>query len=375
MRVGSLFAGIGGFDLGLAWAGYDIAWQVEEDEWCRKVLAKHWPDVARFTDVRDCGLHNLEPVDVICGGFPCQDISLAGRQAGLDGERSSLWWEMRRIVGELRPPYVIVENVPNLFIRGFDRVLGSLSEIGYDAEWGVISANDVGAPHLRQRLWIVAYPASVGSGGVTGKLRTEDERQAQERQEERVPESDESSKSQGTGGAVAYPAGARGEARDGDPLGNGNGSYRHQGVAAGQGGEGGASAMAYPHGDDRRGASGPVSCGRHPRVEHRRGDTGLNVSEPAEELAHTSGPRLEGHTGDVSHSNEPGRVASGPDGSTTDAGLYERTRWHHSGWVAEPNVGRVAHGVSKRVDRLRGIGNAIVPQIAYWLGTRIKDAQ
>jgi len=328
MRVGSLFAGIGGFDLGLSWAGYDIAWQVEQDEWCRKVLAKHWPDVARFTDVCDCGLHNLEPVDVICGGFPCQDISLAGRQAGLDGERSSLWWEMRRIVGELRPPYVIVENVPNLFIRGFDRVLGSLSEIGYDAELGVVSANDVGAPHLRQRLWI-----------------------------------------------VAYPIGARGEAWDGDPLGNDHRSYRHEGVAAGQGGEGGASAMAHPHGDDGRGASSPVSCGRQPRVEHRRGDTGLNVSEPAEELAHTIGPRLEGHAGDVSHSDEPGRVASGPDGSTADAGVYERTRWHHSGWVAEPDVGRVAHGVSKRVDRLRGIGNAIVPQIAYWLGTRIKDAQ
>jgi len=359
MRVGSLFAGIGGFDLGLSWAGYDIAWQVEQDEWCRKVLAKHWPDVARFTDVCDCGLHNLEPVDVICGGFPCQDISLAGRQAGLDGERSSLWWEMRRIVGELRPPYVIVENVPNLFIRGFDRVLGSLSEIGYDAEWGVISANDVGAPHLRQRLWI-----------------------------------------------VAYPIGARGEAWDGDGLGNGNGSCRHQGVAAGQGGEGGADAMedasctlleerihdgrtqredsqsarsskelAHPHGDDRRGASSPVSCGRQPRVEHRRGDTGLDVSEPAEELAHTIGPRLEGHTGDVSYSNEPGRVASRPDGSVAPESVCERTRWHHPGWVSEPNVGRVAHGVSKRVDRLRGIGNAIVPQIAYWLGTRIKDAQ
>ena len=85
MRVGSLFAGIGGFDLGLSWAGYDIVWQVELDEWCRKVLAKHWPDATRFADIRDCGIHNLEPVDVICGGFPCTDISLAGKQAGLDG--------------------------------------------------------------------------------------------------------------------------------------------------------------------------------------------------------------------------------------------------------------------------------------------------
>jgi len=360
MRVGSLFAGIGGFDLGLSWAGYDIVWQVELDEWCRKVLAKHWPDATRFADIRDCGLHNLEPVDVICGGFPCQDISLAGKQAGLDGERSSLWWEMRRIVGELRPRYVIVENVPNLLIRGFDRVLGSLSEIGYDAEWDVISAQDVGAPHLRQRLWI-----------------------------------------------VAYPTGARGEAWDGDGLGTDHRSRRHQGVAAGQGGEGGTvvedtprkqleeridnggedkrrphgqptrsgTPVAHPHVDDGRGGGSAVPCRRHPRVEHRRGGTGLDVGESAEELAHAIGPRLEGHARHGAVGNECGRVASGPDGSVAPEGVCERTDGYHPGWVVEPDVGRVAHGVSRRVDRLRGLGNAIVPQIAYWLGTRIKDAQ
>tara|TARA_Y100001938_G_scaffold16098_1_gene19875 strand:+ start:2203 stop:3114 length:912 start_codon:yes stop_codon:yes gene_type:complete len=302
MRVGSLFAGIGGFDLGLSWAGYDIVWQVELDEWCRKVLAKHWPDATRFADVRDCGLHNLEPVDVICGGFPCQDISTAGKQAGLDGERSSLWWEMRRIVGELRPRYVIVENVPNLLIRGFDRVLGSLSEIGYDAEWDVISAHDVGAPHLRQRLWIVAYPTGMSKWWVR--------------------------------------------------------------VAAGQGGEGGAAAV-----EDTRGSR----CGGK---EERFGQFAERtvLERTGAELAHANGPRLEGHPRHGAVGNEPRRVASRPDGSTADAGLYERTEWHHPGWVVEPDVGRVANGVSKRVDRLRGLGNAIVPQIAYWLGTRIKDA-
>jgi DNA (cytosine-5)-methyltransferase 1 len=288
MRVGSLFAGIGGFDLGLTWAGYEIAWQVELDEWCRRVLAKHWPEAERFADIRDCGLHNLSPVDVLCGGFPCQDISVAGRQAGLDGERSGLWWEMWRIIGELRPRYVLVENVPNLLIRGFDRVLGSLADIGYDAEWGVVSAHDVGAPHLRQRLWI-----------------------------------------------VAYPAGARGQARDGDGVGDGNGSYRHEGVAARPGGEGGASAVA---------------------------------------LAYASGAGLEGHAGDVSDGHQPGRIAPGPDGSVAPEGVCERTEWHHPGWVSEPDVGRVAHGVSKRVDRLRGLGNAIVPQIAYGLALRIKES-
>ena len=156
--VGSLFAGIGGFDLGFQREGYEIAWQVEIDDYCQKVLAKHWPHVSRYGDVRDCGLHNLEPVDVITGGFPCTDISCAGKQAGLNGEQSSLWWEMHRIIGELRPRFALVENVPNLFNRGIGRVCGSLAEIGYDSEWHVISAADVGAPHLRKRVWLCAWP-------------------------------------------------------------------------------------------------------------------------------------------------------------------------------------------------------------------------
>jgi len=158
--IGSLFAGIGGFDLGFQRAGFDIGWQVEIDPWCRKVLAKHWPQVPRFKDVREVGAHNLPPVDVVCGGFPCQDISVAGKQKGLDGERSGLWFQMRRITSELRPQFLVVENVARLLTNGMDRVLGSLAEIGYDAEWQVISAADMGAPHLRKRVWIVAYPNS-----------------------------------------------------------------------------------------------------------------------------------------------------------------------------------------------------------------------
>lgn len=154
--VGSLFAGIGGFDLAFEREGYDVAWQVEIDSYCQRVLEKHWPDVPRYDDVRDCGLHNLEPVDVIAGGFPCQDISSAGNMEGLAGERSALWWQMHRIIGELRPRFAVVENVANLLHTGIEQVCGSLAEIGYDAEWHVISAADVGAPHLRKRLWLVA---------------------------------------------------------------------------------------------------------------------------------------------------------------------------------------------------------------------------
>lgn len=162
MKFGSLFSGIGGMDLGLERAGMECAWQVEIDEFCRKVLTKHWPNVPKFNDVRECGKHNLEPVDLIAGGFPCQDISV-GNQAGqgLEGERSGLWSEMFRIISELRPGFALVENVANLFNRGIERVLGNLAGIGYDAEWQVIPASAVGAPHTRSRVFIVAYPASL----------------------------------------------------------------------------------------------------------------------------------------------------------------------------------------------------------------------
>jgi site-specific DNA-cytosine methylase len=121
---GSLFAGIGGMDLGLERAGLTCRWQVEIDPYCRKVLAKHWPDVPKLEDVRDAGAHNLQPVGLIAGGFPCQDISNAGKRAGIDGERSGLWSEYARIIRELRPRYVLVENVSALLARGFERVLG-----------------------------------------------------------------------------------------------------------------------------------------------------------------------------------------------------------------------------------------------------------
>ncbi len=158
MRIGSLFSGIGGLDLGLEWAGVGrTVWQVERDPFCRSILARHWPDAVRFDDVRTVGSHNLEPVDVICGGFPCQDISYAGKGLGLSGERSGLWYEFARIVGEMGPRFVVVENVAALIARGIGDVLGTLSDLGYDAQWRAVRASDVGAPHRRERIFIVAY--------------------------------------------------------------------------------------------------------------------------------------------------------------------------------------------------------------------------
>jgi DNA (cytosine-5)-methyltransferase 1 len=157
--VGSLFAGIGGIDLGFERAGFITKWQVEIDPYCRKVLAKNFPHAERFEDVRNCGIANLSPVDVIVGGFPCQDISHAGRCAGIaEGTRSGLWFEYARIISELRPQYVFVENVSALLGRGMGIVVGQLSEMGYDCEWGTFTAHrSVGAPHLRERVYIVAH--------------------------------------------------------------------------------------------------------------------------------------------------------------------------------------------------------------------------
>ncbi|MGA0336820.1 MAG: DNA cytosine methyltransferase [Luminiphilus sp.] len=163
LTFGSLFAGIGGFDLGLERAGMACAWQVEREPYAVRVLEKHWPNVRRHDDV--CTFPPAEgnwAVDLICGGFPCQDISVAGKGLGLAGKRSGLWVEMHRIISELRPRYVIVENVAALLFRGMETILGDLSKIGYDAEWHVVPACAVGAPHRRERVWVVAYADRAG---------------------------------------------------------------------------------------------------------------------------------------------------------------------------------------------------------------------
>lgn len=160
IKIGSLFSGIGGFELGLERAipGAKTIWQVEQNAFCQKVLKKHWPDAKIYNDVRNITKDNVEPIDILCGGFPCQDISLAGKGEGLDGKKSGLWWEMLRIISELRPSIVVMENVAAVLIRGGCEVVGSLAEIGYCTEWTVISARDFGAPHLRRRWFAVAYP-------------------------------------------------------------------------------------------------------------------------------------------------------------------------------------------------------------------------
>jgi DNA (cytosine-5)-methyltransferase 1 len=265
-RVLSLFAGIGGFDLGLErTGGFKTVAFCEINPFARRVLAKNWPEVPCFDDVRTLTRDALAErgiaVDVICGGFPCQDISLAGEGAGIEGARSGLWGEIARLVRELRPRILLVENVAALLSRGMDKVLGDLAACGYDAEWDCIPASAVGAPHRRDRVWLIAYP-----GG---------------------------EQHQGQGDAF------------------------RRALAAG---------LPQAATADQRRAVDDALCGRHGPPE--------------------------------------GQVRAGRDG-------LERASW----WATEPAVGRVADGVPYRVDRLRALGNAVVPQIPELIGRAILAAE
>lgn len=252
MTFGSLFAGIGGIDLGLERAGMTCAWQSEIDEYACGILSSHWPDVPRHGNVRGLTAKELTPVDLIAGGFPCQDISHAGKRAGLSGSRSSLWWEMGRAIRLVRPKHVLVENVAALLVRGMGTVLGDLAESGYDTEWDCIPAAAVGAPHIRDRIFVVAYADASGRREDIGDL---------------LPRERDS-------------------------------AWRGKDVADAAG-------------------------------------TGLEVwSDPEglRQFAATVGARQ---------------------------------------WAVEPDVGRVADGVPARVDRLRTLGNAVVPQVAEFIGHMI----
>ena len=179
MKVLDLFSGIGGFSLGLERAGMTTVAFCEFDEHAQKVLRKHWPNVPIYDDVRTLNGYDFKgTVDVVCGGFPCQDLSAAGKQSGFSGERSSLYREMLRIISECMPRYAIFENVTGLLTgdsgRWFGKFLYDLAQIGFDAEWHCIEAAHIGAPHRRDRVWIIAYPGQErGERSIAEKIRWE----------------------------------------------------------------------------------------------------------------------------------------------------------------------------------------------------------
>jgi DNA (cytosine-5)-methyltransferase 1 len=273
LTIGSLFSGIGGLELGLCWAGLGpVLWQVERDPFCRSVLARHWPGVDRYADVREVvGAAVLVP-DCLVGGFPCQDVSSAGNRAGLAGRRSGLWSQFARLAGELRPAWIVVENVASGAGLWVDQVCSDLEGLGYASLPVPLSARGVGLPHRRSRIFIVSHALC-------------------ERQ----------------------PAGRNG--RQAEPPGR----TKLGGLCG---------ALAYPDGG---------GCERE------------RESEPA---------RVEGAPG-----NEPDRRgawrASEPERTVTTP--------------AQPDLGGVAHGVPDRLDRLRALGNSVVPQCAEVIGHLIKE--
>ena len=325
MTFGSLFSGIGGFDLGLELAGMECKWQVEIDDFCNRVLEKHWPNVRRYRDVREAHgnvahaaslrLHEsasikteegsadpqfrctgvvqggpercrvfsktdtpcpscLPAVDLICGGFPCQPFSVAGKQRGKADDRH-LWPSMFRIVSELRPRWVLGENVPGLVRLGLDEVLSDLESIGYSCQTFDIPACAVDAPHVRHRVWIVGYAPKLHSDGSEHNGRSDRK----------------------SGGEIPE-------------FGN---TGRHEDVA-----------------DAER--KGPQGC-------ERPLDMGL---QGAEEQIRSTWP-----------------------GSWPDEGE----------WFAESGIRRVSHGVPKRVDRLRSLGNAVVVPLVTQIGRMIVECE
>ena len=278
LTVGSLFSGIGGLDLGLERAGMRVAWQSEIDPYACKVLAKHWPEVPNHGNIKEIDWRRVEPVDVICGGYPCQPFSTAGKRRGEEDPRH-LWPWVREAISELRPRYAILENVRGHLSLGGTTVLGEIAALGYDAEWRVVSAASVGANHRRDRVIIVAYPNSQNE-----------------------------------------PDGAKHE----------------------------IGLVAYPN----------SSSGQQ---QQKREVQELNIGRRSTDVAHANVRQI---------GRWDGRDAT--DRSTVFGGehqrrgtqSYEGWKW----WETEPDVGRVANGISNRVDRLRGLGNAVVPQVAEVIG-------
>ena len=297
LRVLDLFSGIGGFSLGLErTGGFETVAFCEIEPFPRRVLAKHWPGVPIYEDVRTLTAGHLAAdgisVDVICGGFPCQDISTAGKGAGIDGPRSGLWREYSRLIDELRPDFVFIENVPALRTRGADRVLSDLAALNYAGEPIVVGAIHAGAPHRRQRVWIVAHAG--------GKHSHQQHRRW-------------------SGSSRASPTV----------------SDRHGPIwnVANAGSDGRLTRWPCdaPQGEER----GQPDRGR------------FNVS-----LANADIEGLE-----IEFARNP-RQCEAPIGSGGQ-------------WASEPDVGRVAHGVPSRVDRLKSLGNAVVPQIPELIGHAI----
>ena len=344
LTVGSLFSGIGGIDLGLERAGMTVKWQSEIDPFACKVLKKHWPNIPNLGNIKEINWRETEKVDVICGGYPCQPFSTAGKRNGEEDPRH-LWPWVREAISELRPQYAILENVRGHLSLGGLSVIGELASIGYDAEWRVISAASVGANHKRDRIVIVAYPSELFSDGSNNNSRVGME-------SETVPEL-------GNSGGSTDVADADGERRF---IGRFNNKTRIVDSRSQKGDD-----VANTDDSGSRTSERRVDCDWSEEIKERQfaqsGFSGCssNVADTQKQCG--NGRR----NGDIFGQSATDWI----QGKVRGKGCHGR----FTNWEVEPDVGRVAHGVPSRVDRLRGLGNAVVPQVAEIVGRLILQSQ
>ena len=326
--VGSLFSGIGGIELGLErTGGFKTIWFVENDKYCQRVLRKHWPEVPIYGDIKAVDFTELKRPDMLTGGFPCQPVSVAGKKKGEEDPRW-LWPEYARAIRQIRPRIVLVENVPGLYQRGFSAVLGDLAESRYDAEWDCLPAAAFGAPHLRYRIFLVAYSASRSSS-------------EQECKCEEVGRS-EIIKRNGENGIMADPDLSRGRKK----------SVSKQRIKdpAKFGDDGETQSLADSNSLRGNSRTWLSDVGRT-RLPDTDGSCGSRADARGKNVADSSSsrqPKIFRHI----FSRQP---------------YSQRSSW----WEVEPSVGRVVDGLPNRVDRLRVLGNAVVPQIAEYIGNMI----
>ena len=365
MRLLDLFSGIGGFSLAASWVWgdeLDIVGFCEIDTYCHKVLNKNFPGVPIYKDITTLDGNQFKNIDIITGGFPCQDISIAGRGKSLVDEktgettRSGLWFEMLRVISEVRPRYALIENVPMLTVRGGVRVIADLTEIGYDASWTIVSAADVGAWHNRKRIWIVAH-----SGCEYG------ERNANLQQHEskiRAQNADQSKRSternrQRTSGRTENVSDS--ESRNVETGCEGFGAVCSEHSEKRASNNATSSSQIKKNVSDSR--HNDRNRGRIQR--HRKNKSAQSKRKAIISSGRSKATRSNERTKNVSDSNRKRRRGRQTDWKNAENARQLPRSSKHGYWHTEPELGRVANGIPNRVDRLKGLGNSIVPQCAY----------
>ena len=375
LRHLDLFSGIGGFSLGLeATGGFETVAFCDIEEFPRKVLQKHWPGVKQYEDIKELNYEKLKsdgllPIDIITGGYPCQPFSIAGRKKGEKDPRH-LWPEYFRLIKELRPTWVIGENVSGHIKLGLDTVLENLESEGYSVRTFSISASSIGANHQRERIWIVANTnSSRNKGEKSRSIGEKDEKEERDRQVDsttRFPDGTDSivtkNKSESE---VEHVEDTRRSLRSGSELREENENEIGQGNAN----------LAQ-----RSGEASEFDVADTESIGSYGGENGNNQQETGNKKVKGKAGGVSGIVADsdqqiiqtttTSGNDEEGGKKS-PDEHDRGRSPASRGKVMEGNWDVEPDVGRVANGVSNRVDRLKGIGNSLVPFIPYLIGKTI----